>query len=215
MQVAESKKYPKREKYTHQIYDVEPFTRTVKNHTDKEKVKFIKTVEGMVRTSREYRDYVTYLKKYLDMTCCSFFQGVTSKNTRGVKIEIHHEPFTLFDITSIVIDKWRDQERDLNHLLIAEEIMKIHYRGLVGLIPLSLTVHQLVHDNKIFIPLQAVFGDVPKFMKEYESHINDNYVDMIKKKLDDSKKVQDNSILETSYMYLEVDGFTFPSLVEK
>lgn len=215
MQLAETSKFKKVEKHTHQIYEVEPATRKVVLNTEKEKLKFIKTVESMARSSREYKDYVTYLKKYLDMTCCSFFEGVTSKNARGVKIEIHHEPYTLWDLVKIVMDKWTDLGKPLNHLLIAEEVMKLHYRGLVGLIPLSLTVHQLVHDGKIFIPLQAVFGDVQKFMKEYDSHIDEDYLSTLKAKLDQSKKIQDNSILDTSFMYIEVDGFKLPTVIEK
>lgn len=214
MQVAETQKFKKKEKHVHKIHGVEPIPRTVTLHTAKEKVKFIKGIESMARSSREYKDYIAYLKKYIDMTCCSFFEGITSKNTKGVKIEIHHEPFTLFDLTSIVVDKWTDLGKPLNQLLIAEEVMKLHYRGLIGLIPLSLTVHQLVHDNKIFIPLQHVFGDVTKFIEEYESHINDDYLSMMKLKLDLSKKLQDNSILDTSYMYIEVDGFRLPSVIE-
>lgn len=215
MRVAETKKYKPAPKSVHKIGKVEPVERTVILLTPKQKLKFIKKVEMLVRSSQEYKQYSEYLKKYVDMTMCSFFNGITTKNSRKVRIEIHHEPFTLFDLVSIVLEKWTQRGDKINHLLIAEEVMKIHFRGRVGLIPLSLTAHQLVHDGKLFIPLQYVYGDVIEFVKEYEQFISEDLMGTLQVKLEMSKQVQDNSILDTSYVYIEVDGFSLPQKIER
>lgn len=215
MRIADTKKRKTLPKQTHEVFDVVPASRRVILMEPKKKVKFIKTVETMIRSSQEYKHYVDYLKKNIDMTQCSFFTNINNKNGRKVRIEIHHEPFTLFDLVMIVMEKWANEGKELNYLGIAEEVMKIHYQGLVGLIPLSLTVHQLVHDGELFIPLQYVYGDVLKFVKEYEPHIPDDLMKMLQLKLEMSKEVQDTSILDTSYVYIDVDGFSMPKKIEK
>lgn len=184
---------------------------------DKDKIKFIKTLERIVRSSDEYKQYIQFLKKEIDMTRCTFFSNVSNKNGGKISIEIHHEPFTLFDIVSIVLDKYIDMNLDINPLTISEEVMKIHYKNLVGLIPLSVTVHKLVHDGKIFIPLQNVYGNYIGFIEEYSPYISPSIENMLQIKLNMSKEIDnlDTSILEKKYVYLDVEGFNLPHLIEK
>lgn len=196
---------------------VEPFDRSLVLLDTKATLDCIRKVERFVRSSQEYRQYIAYLRKEIDMTMCSFFNKITTKGARKVSIEVHHEPFTLFDITQIVVAKWVQQQKPINILLIAEEVAKIHYQGRVGLIPLSLTVHELVHEGKIFIPLQNVYGNYVDFVKEYSDYIPEETLAVLEAKLGFSKKMtkEDFSILETKYIYLEVEGFSFPHMVEK
>jgi len=180
--------------------------------TDKEKVKLIKTVEKVVRGSIEYKQYIHYLRDEIDMNLCSFFNNITNKDGDKVSIEIHHEPFTLFDITQIVVEKCMSNEVVINPLLLAEEVMKLHYQNKVGLIPLSVTVHQLVTVGKLFIPLQNVYGDFISFLEEYDKYITEDIKDILECKLKMSRELTelDLSKLEKKYIYLEIDGMTFP-----
>ena len=41
--------------------------------SEKDKVKTVKTCERMIRSSLEYKDYIKFLKDYIDMTKCSFY----------------------------------------------------------------------------------------------------------------------------------------------
>ena len=184
---------------------------------DKDKIKFIKMLERIVRQSIEYKHYIQFLKSEIDMTKCTFFSNVSNKNNQSVSIEIHHEPFTLFDIVSIVVDKYIDMNLDLNPLTIAEEVMKLHYKDLVGLVPLSVTVHQLVHDGKLFIPLQNVYGNYISFIEEYAPYISPGIENILQAKLKISKEIDalDTSILEKKYVYLEVEGFNLPQIIER
>lgn len=192
---------------------IEPIKMEINIMSDKDKVKAIKTVERMVRSSLEYKAYIKYLKQYIDMTKCSFFNNVNNKDGKRVSIEIHHEPFTLFDITQAVLEKQLDETGEVNLFNIAEEVMKLHYQCKVGLVPLSATVHELVHVGQVFIPLQSPRGDYIAFLEEYDRYITMDMKDMLQEKLKLSKQVQDLSLLETKYTYVEVEGFKFPTMI--
>lgn len=180
---------------------------------DKDRVKLIKTVERIVRSSLEYKQYIQFLKSEIDMTCCSFFNNINS-DTR-VRLEIHHEPFTLFDITNIIVNWFIKNEEPLNPILIAEKVMAIHYKNLVGLVPLSITCHGLVHDGRLLIPLQCVYGDFMSFLEEYYEYIPEDVLEALQAKVDLSKDVQvDTSILKKKYTYITVDGFTLPEVIK-
>lgn len=214
---------PNLEKYSNdkQIQTVRVSGDTVEMKTvpgsDREKVKIIKEIERLVRGSLEYRDYIKFLKQNIDMNMCSFFAGVSRKNGEKVRIEIHHEPFTLFDISQIVLEKHIDESPyAVNTYKMAEEVAKLHYQCSVGLIPISKTVHDLVHDGKLFIPLQNLYGFYVNFIEEYEPYIPNDILAMLETKLAMSQDIeaQDMSILETKYTYLEVENMTFPQIVE-
>jgi hypothetical protein len=91
--------------------------------------------------------------------------------------------------------------------------MKLHYQCKVGLIPLSTTVHKLVHEGMVFIPVQNVRGDWLSFYKEYEPFMPQDMKDKLKNIIKFSKECQDYSLLETKYTYVDVDGFRPLSLL--
>lgn len=188
-------------------------------HTEKDRVKLVKTVERMVRSSMEYKDYIKFLKEYINMTKCSFWGKVAGGDYSGIKIEIHHAPFTLYDITMAVLIKHEEEYGDLNLFFIAEEVMKLHYQCKVGLIPLSETCHQLVHNGDLFIPVQFVRGNFMEFVKEYggngKNYIPEDLKMNLRKQIRFSQEVQDVSLLETKYTYMDVEGFRYPSLIHE
>lgn len=181
---------------------------------EKDKVKLIKTIETTVRGSQEYKDYIKFLKDNIDMTKCTYFSNLSNKDGKKIGIEIHHEPFTLYDITMIILDKYIAEEIPINILDIAEEVMEVHYRDLVGLLPLTVTVHELVHEGKILIPLQVIYGNYIKFLEEYDEYIGQDLRNILEAKLIMSKEVIDNSILSKKYVYLEVDGIKLPQPID-
>jgi hypothetical protein len=88
---------------------------------------------------------------------------------------------------------------------------------MVGLIPLSVTVHELVHNGNLFIPLQNVYGNYLQFLEEYGEYVSDSIKSLLETKLRMSKELDtpDLSILETKYVYLDVEGFTLPQVIQK
>ena len=125
--------------------------------SEKELKRYFFTIEREVRHSYEYRELIQYIKDNYDMNRCSFIK-VSGTDEVNVSIEIHHYPFTLYDIVEIVYRKRLYYQERLDVELVAKEVTFLHYKLLVGLIPLSKTVHQLTHAGKIFIPIEAVLG---------------------------------------------------------
>lgn len=186
--------------------------------TDRDQVKFIKRIETVVRTSMEYRDYINFLKDYVNMKHCAFFNNIENSQGSKVRIEIHHEPLTLFDIVQTVLNKHLDEGIPINDLFIADEVMELHYKNQVGLIPLSKSVHQIVHNGTdIIIPLNMVYGEYAKFIEEYNDYLDESVVSKLERKINETKTINTEKIagkLTPQYVYVEVDGFTFPQKVE-
>ena len=180
-------------------------------NNEKDKSKFIKRCEKIIRSSQEYRDYINFLKEYVDMNRCAFFQNVSMEDTKRVKIEIHHEPFTLYDYVAVVVDRFLAEGLPLNDLLISDEVMELHYNNKVGLIPLSKTIHEIIHNsNKIVIPLNMVYGDYAGFLSssEYESlpYLDDLY-DKLEVKINETKNLTKESFdaLFKEFTYIEME----------
>ena len=186
--------------------------------TDKDKRKFIERTKRIVRSSKEYKDYIRYLKENMDMDRCVFFKKVKHNSDNAIKIEVHHEPFTLDDIVRTVINKQLAEGRKLNDLDVANEVMELHYNDMVGLVPLSETIHELVHSdtNKVFVPLNMVYGNFNKFFELYQDYMEDDILTRLEFKIDQTKNITEDAFdaLAVEYEYLEVDGVDLPEKVE-
>ena len=141
----------------HVTIDELPERETYTFRTPKERVKFIKQVEATCRKSMEYKEYMRFLKRNTDLRRCTILKGLNTEGGKKYTIEIQHEPFTLFDIVETVLNKREMEGQKIDPLDIADEVMALHYDVKVGLIHLSTTMHQLVHDDKSFIPLQYIY----------------------------------------------------------
>jgi hypothetical protein len=187
--------------------------------TDKAKVKFITQMEKIIRSSLEYRELMTFLKDNCDFSNCKFYVNITA--SKKVKIEIHHTPFTLFDICSIVLNKWDAEGKQLNAIMMAKEVMLWHYKNFIGLVPLSITVHHVIHGSNdgIKVPLPFVYGKLLEFLKEYEEYIPDNLFDKFNEHISFSKTFTPEMFalftpdlpktkeLVSSEDYLKLEGF--------
>ena len=71
---------------------------------------------------------------------------------------------------------------------MANEVVELHYRNMVGLIPIAIAVHQSVtkHSDKTVIPLYMYSGEYKKFMKEYAPYISDDLIDKYKRAIDET-----------------------------
>jgi hypothetical protein len=182
---------------------------------ERQRDKLVKTIEKYIRSSLEYRDFIKYLREFINMNQCEFFHNFSGKSKKGM-IEIHHEPFDLYSLTSIVMRKQEKEMGYIDELVVADEVMSLHYRGLVGLIPLSITAHELVHDGKLAVPLNNVYGKFVEFTRDYYEYIDDALIMMLGEKITLTKNLSraDLSILNVRYIYTEVDGFRLPEIAE-
>jgi hypothetical protein len=150
-------------------------------NNEKEFKIYIKRIEKICRTSIEYKQYINYLREYADMNRCSILKHVTNSENYKIKIEIHHEPLTLFDIVMAIFNKRNRLRESLHEELVAQEVMYNHYKLNIGLIPLCETVNELVHNQYIVIPTTAVFGNYRKFVLDYADFIDPEVLVSLKK----------------------------------
>lgn len=142
--------------------------------------KYLEDIERVVRVSFEYRQFIKFLRENINMNQCSFFENVNNVDTFKIKIEIHHSPFSLYDITYIVFKRRQESCECLEVEAVAKEVMYIHYNLLIGLIPLCETVHKLVHNFYIFVPLNKVLGQVDTFVELYGKYMSPEQEDTLK-----------------------------------
>lgn len=140
--------------------------------------KVVRIIKSLVRSSAEYKNLMSFLKNHRNMNNSFLYKGIQKTQDKKFTIEIHHSPFVMEDLVTIVIIKRMTNGECLKLTSIADEIMYLHYIGLVGLVPLDRTHHSLVHSEnspEVMIPLQFIdFGDFHKFYKMYKSYIPEN-----------------------------------------
>lgn len=134
---------------------------------------FIIRLKFYVRNSYEYKSLMVFLKDHRNMNCCGVHTNVT--RDKGFAIHIHHTPFTLEDICYVILKKRKETGESLKMSDIAEEVMYIHYLGLVGLYPLCETCHEYAHSdaNDLFIPMDKIYGDPESFVSIYHKFLED------------------------------------------
>ena len=142
--------------------------------------KYVEDIKRVIRSSREYRRFVNYLRENMSMDKCAFLKNVTNSDTFKIKIELHHSPFTLHDIVLTIFNKRMFYGECMEVEMVAKELMYIHYYLLVGIIPLAETVHELVHQQYLFIPLNKVMGNYEEFIAAYGEWIPEEVMDKIK-----------------------------------
>lgn len=176
---------------------------------DKSFMKYMKTVEKVVRSSYEYKAMVQYLREYMDMNQCAFYSNVNNTDTTKIRIEIHHEPLSLYDICLIVYNKRVAYNEPLDEEYVAKEVMYLHYNLMVGLIPLAETVHQLVHAQYLFVPTTAVLGKYKEFIDRYKPYMIPEQLETLEH-IEEATSVYDNdevkTVLSKNFIYVDMSG---------
>lgn len=192
-------------------YDIEDYDL----NKPKELMRFLFSIERLCRNSRSYKKLIGFLKEYLDMNQCSFYKNSNNIDTNGLKIHIHHSPLTLFDIVSTIYNKRKACGQSITPNMIAKETMFNHYKLLVGLIPLSETVHEIVHNGGLFIPTSVTYGYYQNFVKQYEPYMDKELLRILSNAEELSEKydyAKQTKILTVKMVYIDPSGeYEFPS----
>lgn len=130
---------------------------------------FVKSVEKLVRTSDIYSSFIGSLKEK-GLTSCAILGNIVEEEK--VTIEMHHYPFTLYDIVMLNVLKKIANKEKFNTMTVAYEVLLDHYNGIISVVPLCKTVHQLVHNGEIFINLLSCYGDINGFLDKYEKSMD-------------------------------------------
>lgn len=177
---------------------------------DRDFKKYIYDIKKTIRTSYEYRQMVSYLKNTVDMNQCSFYRNVTNINTSKIKIHIHHDPFDLETIARIVYRKRSAYGEPVDTESVAKEVMFLHYNMMVGLIPLAETVHELVHNSYLFVPVNRVFGMYQQFATAYWEFFDETEQNTFNEICETSKAYNDAerdvSVLDKKYIFIDYSG---------
>jgi hypothetical protein len=183
---------------------------------DKEVKQYFFTIERICRNSYLYKRMISFLREYVDMNQCSFYKNVNNIDTTSIKIHIHHSPLTLFDIVTTVFQKRAQNNEPINVNMVAKEVLWLHYRMQVGLIPLSETVHELVHNGFLFVPTTAVYGYYDNFVQYYGDYMDNQTLQTLKSAEEYSKGYNFNEstkVLTMDMVYLDTSGcYSFPKL---
>lgn len=90
-----------------------------------------------------------------------------------------HMPFTLYDIVDIILTKYLTLDRPFTRFSIANEVMDLHFSNKVGLVPLTVTAHQMMHAGKYFIKNSDVFGKYDAFAQDHKAYLTDEHLEKI------------------------------------
>lgn len=127
--------------------------------------KFIKAVEAQVRTSRDYKRFVDYIKNTLGLDFCQVFSQIYDRVDANV--EFHHGPiFTLYDYCEVELTKFLRTGDRVNTFRVADAVLDLHYAMKVNGVILSKTVHEMAHNGDIFLNINQCIGDVNAYIQE-------------------------------------------------
>ena len=181
--------------------------------------KVIKRIEKIVRSSIEYKELISFLKEEMDFSHCIF---LTNVDYDIAALNFHHDPLRLYDVCDIILNKHEKLYEDVSIFKVAEEVMLVHYKGMIPLIPITFTIHQLVHSDSLFIPIQLInqsaFGDYKLFCREYKNYMSDDYKRAIKEYISLSNEVIEDyqvPILDRKFTYIHCDDFVLPKRIER
>ena len=136
-------------------------------YDDKAVKKFIKSVERLVRQSREYKTYIELLRtNNSELNHDSILGNIT---TADVDLEFHHYPLSLYDIIYVIVLNSVVNNIKFTSFSIAKEVMENHYSHYIGLVPMTKTTHEIAHKGDIFIRSDQVFGNYRNFISKYSS----------------------------------------------
>lgn len=134
---------------------------------------FNKYIEKIIRSSYEYKSFIKALKTEMDLTKCKFIPEVDISENRKLTMEMHHYPLSLYDIVTSYREKLKTNykhKESYESFKVANDVIKMHFEGNVGIVPLSYTAHELAHNGDLFIPLNEdfVFGNFEGLFDQVE-----------------------------------------------
>lgn len=128
-----------------------------------EKIRFIKSVEKMVRRSPEYSLWRNYIMDVLGHTTCE----ITNESVCDCSIEVHHHPLGLYTIVETIVTDYINHQRQFSTFDIAKDVIELHFQNKVGYIVLISNMHEKFHNGKLQLPIEFVKGDYKWIPQHY------------------------------------------------
>jgi len=146
---------------------------------EKDQNYFIKSCVRMIRGCPEYKIWVSYLRNVLGKHVCEITKEINAETT----VEIHHHPFTLYDITKVICMNYLSSNKEFCSFDIVKDVLLVHYENVVGYIPLISSMHEKFHNDCLNIPMEYVSGDWEIFKNRYISFLDDEDLEKINDRL--------------------------------
>lgn len=142
----------------------------------REYLRFIKSVEAWIRTRKEYKAYIAYLKSEIGLTRCSVFGNIEDEDA---PVEMHHGPiFRLFDLVELSLSKLFISGEMVSSYRVAHEVLSDHFSNSVQVVMLSEMAHKAVHPDPkkggepLFISHEQAWGDITRYFNKYKDVLN-------------------------------------------
>lgn len=161
----------------------------------KDYIRFVKDCESEVRTSPDYKVFISFVKNKLGINFCQVSSNIYDTDAT---IEMHHGPiFTLFDYCSIILNHFLKTGRKIDSVRIADWVLDEHFDLCVQVVMLAVTNHEAAHNRDLFLHVNQGVGNLTQFIEKYAYVFEDihkykvwNYINMCK----------DNPSFDTGYL---------------
>ena len=149
-------------------------------YDDKARTKFIKVIVAMVRKCPEYARYRTFLLENLDMDRCSILSELSPEEVSAAGLEIHHAPLSLYDITELILGQMQVDRMRTTTFSVANRVMAYHWKGYVGLVPLTQTIHEAVHAGQVHVDPRTIFGNWGALLDENRAGLTEHLAEKLR-----------------------------------
>jgi len=135
-------------------------------YDDRGRTSFIKQVVTTCRRSPEMARYRSFLVENLDMHRCAVLSQLTDEECAAGKLELHHWPISLFSVVELVLGQMEYDEERITTFAVAHRVMAYHWRGMVGLVPLMESIHQMAHAMQLQLDPRWAYGNWQGLLNE-------------------------------------------------
>lgn len=133
--------------------------------------KFVKNCERMIRTSKDYKVFISFIKNVLGFNFCMAQSQISDKDAT---VEMHHGPiFTLYDITSVILNKFIKTGKKINSFRITDAVINEHFAMRVQVVMLAVTNHEAFHNRDLFLNVRQGIGNLTSFIDMYVDCLDD------------------------------------------
>jgi len=159
-----------------------PFNLTLRIQTfegEGEYNKFIKNCEKLIRGCLEYKLWRNYITDVLQIQSCA----ITEENMSETNIDVHHHPASLFTIVKSLVNEKLENEKPFCSFDICVKVIELHFKNIVGFVPLLSDLHAKYHNGFLNIPKSLIKGNYNSYLEEYSKYLDEDDLDNIKEKL--------------------------------
>lgn len=164
-----------------------------KNVEPKHFTKFVKAVERMVRSNVDYKMYLSAIREEPKLSRDAFLHNLSSHE---IEIQLHHYPFNLYSVVRIVAEKFLMENKQVSTFIIADEVIKLHLTDKIGLVPLSVTTHELAHLGKLEFIRTQIYGAWEWFYNNYSDYMDEYEHVLVKTLLERTSLTSDHEDLK-------------------